>query len=94
MFFVRSVFYYLAVIFSSPPFYPLSSYWNFQFHFRADWLPMIGARQLSGLNYWSLLIAAYPTREDLNTMRAERAGVIANSGIDEYQELTSKGFLP
>ena len=27
-------------------------------------------------------------------MRAERAGVIANNGLDEYQELTSKGFLP
>ena len=27
-------------------------------------------------------------------MRAEPAGVIVNSGLDEYQELTSKGFLP
>ena len=32
--------------------------------------------------------------EDLNTMRAEPAGEAANSGLDEYQELTSKGFLP
>ena len=32
--------------------------------------------------------------EDLNTMRAEPAGVIGNSGLDEYQYLTSKGFLP
>ena len=27
-------------------------------------------------------------------MRAEPAGVIANGGLDEYQELTSEGFLP
>ena len=27
-------------------------------------------------------------------MRAEPAGVIANSGLDEYQELTSKGLQP
>ena len=27
-------------------------------------------------------------------MRAEPAGVIVNSGLDEYQELTSNGFLP
>ena len=27
-------------------------------------------------------------------MRAKPAGVIANSGLDEFQELTSKGFLP
>ena len=40
-------------------------------HFRAEWLPMIGARQPSGLYYWSLLTAAYPTGEDLNSMRAE-----------------------
>ena len=33
-----------------------------QLHFRADRLPMIGARQPSGLNYWSLPTAAYPTR--------------------------------
>ena len=32
--------------------------------------------------------------EDLNTMRAEPARAIANSGLDEYQELRSKGFLP
>ena len=32
-------------------------------HFRSDWLPMIGARQPSVLDYWSLLTAAYPTRE-------------------------------
>ena len=31
-------------------------------HFRAGWLSMIGARQPSGLNYWSLLTAAYPTQ--------------------------------
>ena len=27
-------------------------------------------------------------------MRAEPAGAIVNSGLDEYQELTSKGLLP
>ena len=32
--------------------------------------------------------------EDLNTMRAEPAGVIANSGLDDNQERTSKGFFP
>jgi len=37
--------------FLSSPFYPLSSFWSFSFHFRADWLPMIGARQPSGLDY-------------------------------------------
>ena len=33
-----------------------------QLHFRAGQLPMIGARQPSELDYWSLLTAAYPTQ--------------------------------
>ena len=31
-------------------------------HYRADWLPMIGASQSSRLKNWSLLTVAYPTR--------------------------------
>ena len=31
--------------------------------------------------------------EDLNRMKVEPAGVIANKGLDESQELTCKGFL-
>ena len=33
-----------------------------QLHLCADWLSRIGARQPIGLNYWSRLAAAYPTR--------------------------------
>ena len=48
--------------FPSSPCYPLSFGLSFSAaHLRADWLPMIGARQPSGLNNWSLLTAAYPT---------------------------------
>ena len=48
--------------FPSYPCYPLSFGLSFSAaHLRADWLPMIGARQPSGLNYCSLLTAAYPT---------------------------------
>ena len=55
---------------------------------------MIRAGQPSGLHYRSQLTAAYPKQVRSNMMRAELAGVIENSGLDEYQELTSKGFLP
>ena len=48
--------------FPSSPCYPLSFGLSFSAaHLRADWLPMIGARQPSGLNNWLLLTAAYPT---------------------------------
>ena len=36
----------------------------------------------------TLLTAAYPTREDLNTMRADQAGVIVNRGLMGTQENT------
>ena len=50
-------------------------------HFLANWLPMIGARQSSGINYRSLLTATYPTRGKSTHNLAESAGVIANGGF-------------
>ena len=53
-----------------------------QLHFRAEWLPMIGARQPIWLNYWSLnwqLLIQH--REEMKPIRAEPDEVIANSGL-------------
>ena len=47
----------ILLIFSGLPAFPMLV---LQLHFHADWLPMIGAWQPSGLDYWSLPTAAYP----------------------------------
>ena len=52
----------------------------------------LGSQVGSTTNHYKLL--RIQIGEDQNVMRAEPAGVIANCGHDEYQELTSKGFLP
>ena len=42
-------------------------------------------------NHYQLLLIQHG--EDLNMTRAEPEGVIENSGLDEFQELTSK-YIP
>ena len=54
---------------------------------------MIGARQPNGPNYRSLLSAAYPTREDINMMRAEPAGVTAFSGLCLFDSIRSNFYI-
>ena len=64
-----------------------------QLHFRTGISQRLelGGQFSSTTDHYQLLLIQYG--EDLNTIRAEPAGVIAKSGLDECQELTSKGFL-
>ena len=52
----------IIIHFSIPSLLPSFPLLVIQLHFGVDWLPMIGARQPSRLDYRSLLTAAYPTR--------------------------------
>ena len=56
-------FYQLQSFSPSPCLLPAFLQLTLQLHFLANLLPMIGAGQPSGLDYWSLPTAAYPRRE-------------------------------
>ena len=85
---------FLIAFFPPPPFYSLSSSWSFSFismQTGFQWLEL-DSQVGSTTDHYQLLCIQHG--EDLNTIRAEPARVFVNSGLDEYQELTSKGFLP
>ena len=82
------------------PHYLLSYCRSFQPLMSSQTSLLMGAWQLSGLDYWSLIyLLPIQHTEDLSTMRAEATEVVTNSGLMYYwvpktQVGTSKGFLP